>query len=92
MNQKGSNDKGLFLIVTAYFSCYVNLKCMEVYKGFLYLHGIRSVQDLSKGDKKRKTIVINGTIASKLEEYSKNEKVDQYDILHLALIDFFNNN
>jgi len=50
------------------------------------------IKVLPKGDKKRKTIVIDEKVASKLEEYSKNEKVDQSDILHLALLDFFNNN
>lgn len=50
------------------------------------------IKALSKGEKKRKTIVIDEKIASRLAEYSKNEKVDQSDILHLALIDFFNNN
>jgi len=50
------------------------------------------VKALPKGDKRRKTIVINETIASKLEDYSKTEKIDQSDILHLALIDFFKNN
>lgn len=50
------------------------------------------VKALPKGDKRRKTIVINKSIASKLEDYSKTEKIDQSDILHLALIDFFKNN
>lgn len=50
------------------------------------------IKALPAGDKKRKTIVIDESIASKLEGYSKNEKVDQSDILHLALIDFFKNN
>jgi len=50
------------------------------------------IKALPKGDKKRKTIVINESIAKKLEEYSNNERLDQSDILHLALIDFFKNN
>ncbi|WP_249646151.1 hypothetical protein, partial [Lysinibacillus sp. D3C2_S12] len=40
------------------------------------------IKALPKGDKKRKTIVIDESIASKLEGYSKNEKVDQSHILH----------
>lgn len=50
------------------------------------------IKVLPKGNKKRKTIVIDEKIASRLKEYSESEKVDQSDILHLALIDFFNNN
>lgn len=50
------------------------------------------IKALPKGDKKRKTIVIDEKVASRLKEYSESEKVDQSDILHLALIDFFNNN
>lgn len=50
------------------------------------------IKALPKGNKKRKTIVIDEKVASRLKEYSESEKVDQSDILHLALIDFFNNN
>lgn len=50
------------------------------------------VKALPKGDKRRKTIVIDKSIASKLENYSKTERIDQSDILHLALIDFLKNN
>lgn len=50
------------------------------------------IKALPKDDKKRKTIVIDKSIAKQLEEYSKSELVDQSDVLHLALIDFFKNN
>lgn len=50
------------------------------------------IKALPRGDKKRKTIVIDEKVANRLKEYSESEKVDQSDILHLALIDFFNNN
>lgn len=50
------------------------------------------IKALAKGDKTRKTIVIDETIAKQLDQYCKTERVNKSDVLHLALIDFFNNN
>jgi len=50
------------------------------------------IKRLGKGSKTRKTIVIDETIAKQLDDYSESENVNKSDIIHLALIDFFNNN
>ncbi|MEA0565509.1 hypothetical protein [Lysinibacillus irui] len=50
------------------------------------------IKALTKGDKTRKTIVIDEAIATQLDQYCERERVNKSDILHLALIDFFNNN
>lgn len=50
------------------------------------------IKALAKGDKTRKTIVIDEAIAKKLDKYCETERVNKSDVLHLALIDFFNNN
>lgn len=49
------------------------------------------IKALPKGDKTRKTIVIDEVIAKRLDDYCKTERVNKSDVLHLALIDFFNN-
>ena len=46
------------------------------------------IKTLPKGDKTRKTIVIDKAIGERLDEYCQAEKVDKSDILHLALMDF----
>lgn len=50
------------------------------------------IKALAKGDKTRKTIVIDEAIAKQLDKYCETERVNKSDVLHLALIDFFNNN
>lgn len=50
------------------------------------------IKTLAKGDKTRKTIVIDATIAQRLDEYCETERVNKSDVLHLALIDFFKSN
>lgn len=47
---------------------------------------------LSQGDKTRKTIVIDKAIGERLDNYCKAERVNKSDVLHLALMDFLDNN
>ena len=47
------------------------------------------IKELPQGDKIRKTIVINKAIGERLDAYCQAEKVNKSDILHLALMDFF---
>lgn len=46
------------------------------------------IKELPQGDKTRKTIVINKAIGERLDAYCQAEKVNKSDILHLALMDF----
>lgn len=50
------------------------------------------IKSLPTGDKTRKTIVIDAGIGERLDEYCKQEKVNKSDILHLALLNFFDKN
>lgn len=46
------------------------------------------IKVLPKGEKTRKTIVIDKEIGERLDTYCKAERVNKSDILHLALMDF----
>jgi hypothetical protein len=48
------------------------------------------IKQLPKGDKTRKTIVIDKVIGKRLDEFCEAEKVNKSDVLHLALEDFLN--
>lgn len=48
------------------------------------------IKGLPQGNKTRKTIVIDEEIGKRLDKYCKGEKVNKSDVLHLALLDFFN--
>lgn len=50
------------------------------------------IKQLPKGDKTRKTIVIDKSIGERLDEYCEVERVNKSDVIHLALLDFLNNN
>lgn len=46
------------------------------------------VKAITREEKKRKTIVINKSVAERLDRFAKAQKVDKQDIIELALIDF----
>lgn len=50
------------------------------------------IKALPQGDKTRKTIVIDKAIGERLDDYCKAERVNKSDIIHLALLDFLNDN
>lgn len=50
------------------------------------------IKQLPKGDKTRKTIVIDKSIGERLDEYCEVERVNKSDVIHLALLDFLNTN
>ncbi|MCY9549982.1 hypothetical protein [Lysinibacillus xylanilyticus] len=50
------------------------------------------IKKLPQGNTTRKTIVIDKTIGKRFDEYCKAERVNKSDILHLALLDFLNDN
>ena len=50
------------------------------------------IKILPQGDKTRKTIVIDKGIGERLDNYCKAERVNKSDVLHLALMDFLDNN
>lgn len=50
------------------------------------------IKILPQGDKTRKTIVIDKAIGERLDNYCKTERVNKSDVLHLALMDFLDNN
>lgn len=50
------------------------------------------IKQLPKGDKTRKTIVIDKSIGERLDEYCEVERVNKSDVIHLALLDFLNKN
>lgn len=47
------------------------------------------IKQLPQGDKTRKTIVIDKSIGERLDDFCKSERVNKSDVLHLALVDFF---
>lgn len=50
------------------------------------------IKQLPKGDKTRKTIVIDKSIGERLDKYCEVERVNKSDVIHLALLDFLNKN
>lgn len=50
------------------------------------------IKALPKGNKIRKTIVIDKSIGKQLDDYCRTERVNKSDIIHLALLDFFYTN
>lgn len=47
------------------------------------------IKQLPQGKKTRKTIVIDSDIGKRLDEFCEVERVNKSDVLHLALVDFF---
>ena len=49
------------------------------------------IKQLPQGDKTRKTVVVDKEIGKQLDDFCKVERVNKSDVLHLALMDFLNN-